>query len=530
MSDKTNYEQFANLSPFELKDKLIEVAQNTSDRILLDAGRGNPNFLATLPRRAFIRLGDFALEEAERSYSYIDEGFGGIPDKKGIIGRFDTFAGNNKETEGVKFLQSAISYVKDQLGISREEFLHEMVNAWLGCNYPVPPRMLTTIEKIVNQYIGEEMYGDLPADHTFDLFATEGGTAAMTYTFQTMFSNGLLKKGDKIAMTTPIFTPYLEIPGLAEYELEIVEIRLDETTWQLPESEIAKLEDSDIKLFCVVNPSNPSSVKFSNEVLDNIIELVNNKRKDLFIVTDDVYGTFSDNFVSLFAACPYNTLCVYSFSKYFGATGWRLGVIGIQKDNVFDDALASMPEQHSLMLDDRYKTLSPDPRSIRFIDRLVADSRTVALNHTAGLSLPQQVQMALFSLSCLMDRDDDYKKAAKRIIRERYDALYKSAGIVPDRNENGVDYYTLLDLDILGVKVYGNEFVEWFSEHEQGNEFLFRLADEAGVVLLPGQGFDVIHRSVRVSLANLTHNDYTAIGKLTRKVMDEYYASYLASK
>jgi aspartate 4-decarboxylase len=38
---------------------------------------------------------------------------------------------------------------------------------------------------------------------------------------------------------------------------------------------------------------------------------------------------------------------------------------------------------------------------LRIIDRLVVDSRAVALNLTAGLSLPQ---MALFALNGLMDR------------------------------------------------------------------------------------------------------------------------------
>ena len=58
------------------------------------------------------------------------------------------------------------------------------------------------------------------------------------------------------------------------------------------------------------------------------------------ILTDDVYGTFADDFRSLFSVCPMNTILVYSFSKYFGATGWRLGVIAAHKDNVFDHALA----------------------------------------------------------------------------------------------------------------------------------------------------------------------------------------------
>ena len=122
-------------------------------------------------------------------------------------------------------------------------------------------------------------------------------------------------------------------------------------------------------------------------------------------MTDDVYGTFADDFISIFAKCPRNTLCVYSFSKYFGATGWRLGVIALHDDNVFDAALAALPEKQKLLLDQRYSSLTTKPRDVRFIDRLVADSRAVALNHTAGLSVPQQLQMALFALNGLMDRE-----------------------------------------------------------------------------------------------------------------------------
>ena len=43
---------------------------------------------------------------------------------------------------------------------------------------------------------------------------------------------------------------------------------------------------------------------------------------------------------------------------------------------------------------------------IKMIDRFVADSRSVALNHTAGLSTPQQIQMSLFSLATLIDTEN----------------------------------------------------------------------------------------------------------------------------
>src|SRR5471032_3674420 len=141
-----NFTQYAKLSPFELKDQLIEIASSDAQRLMLNAGRGNPNFLATLPRWAFLALGDFSMREAERSYSYLDSGFGGLPESEGIVQRFSAYATAHRETDGVRFLRSAISYVKDQLGLDQEAFLFEMVGAFLGCSYPTPPRMLVHAE------------------------------------------------------------------------------------------------------------------------------------------------------------------------------------------------------------------------------------------------------------------------------------------------------------------------------------------------------------------------------------------------
>ena len=62
------------------------------------------------------------------------------------------------------------------------------------------------------------------------------------------------------------------------------------------------------------------------------------------VITDDVYGTFSPHFRSFMAELPHNTLCVYSFSKYFGATGWRDAVIALHEDNIYDKQIARLPE------------------------------------------------------------------------------------------------------------------------------------------------------------------------------------------
>jgi aspartate 4-decarboxylase len=519
-----NYDK---LSPFELKDQLIAVASSDAQRLMLNAGRGNPNFTATLPRWAFLSIGDFAMRECERSYSYLDSGFGGLPQHEGIVQRFDAYANHHRSSDGVRFLRSAMSYVRDQLGLNQDAFLFEMVSAFLGTTYPTPPRMLTHCEEIVRAYLAQEMFGNEHAAGNFSVFATEGGTAAMTYMFQTLRSNQLIHPGDKIAIATPIFSPYLEIPVLAEYDLKIVDVRMDRLDdWQLPQSELDKLFDPAVKLFCLVNPSNPPSTKLSDRVLDQLAVVVA-KRPDLFIITDDVYGTFADDFVSVFAKCPRNTACVYS--KFVGATGLRLGAIAMQDNNAFDAALAALPEEKKLQLDRRYASLTTQPRTVRFIDRLVADSRAVALNHTAGLSVPQQLQMVLFALSGLMDREHRYKAAAKQMIRKRYQTLYRSMGIAAPTGPNDVNYYSLIDLQEIGGELYGSDFRAWFIKSDLGISFLFRLAKETGVVLLPGQGFEVVDTSARVSLANLTEIEYAAIGKFTRQVLDESHEDFKRS-
>jgi aspartate 4-decarboxylase len=495
---------------------------------MLNAGRGNPNFLATVPRHGFWQLGLFAMRESERSFSYMPEGVGGFPRRDGIEERFDLFAREFENVPGVKFLAGAVSYVRDQLGLNAGDFLYEMCEGILACNYPVPDRMLKLSEVVVGQYIRKEMIGDHPFIGEFDLFAVEGGTAAMTYLFNSFRENHLIKAGDTIALGMPIFTPYIEIPELNDYQL--VELMVDadpKAGWQYSKQELDKLRDPKVKAFFLVNPSNPPSVRMSDESLEYLASIVES-RPDLIILTDDVYGTFADNFVSLFALCPRNTILVYSFSKYFGATGWRLGVIATHRENIFDEQLAKLPEVQRKALHKRYNSITTTPDQLKFIDRIVADSRTVALNHTAGLSTPQQVQMVLFSLFSLMDTPDAYKQAMKRLIRNRKAALFREIGIAPENADdpNAVDYYTLLDIEQLGGKAIGPEFVKWVLGSAEPVELLFRLAEEAGVVLLPGRGFGTQHPSGRVSLANLNESDYVKIGRSIRKLFEEYVERY----
>ena len=341
-----------------------------------------------------------------------------MPAKDGIAHRLDDWLAKHGDSDGGRLIAEAVDYGVGKLGFDPDAFVHELADSVIGDNYPVPDRMLKHAEAVVHAYLMQEMCGGKPPKGKFDLFAVEGGTAAMCYIFDSLQINRLLKRGDKIAIGAPIFTPYIEMPQLDQYGLELIArrrlarcARTARHTWQYPDSEIDKLADPAVKAFFLVNPSNPPSVAVSQHTIDRIVDIVKNKNPGLIIITDDVYGTFVDGFRSLMADLPHNTIGVYSFSKYFGATGWRLGVVAIHEDNIFDRKIAVLPEIDKRALNKRYDSLTLQPETMKFIDRMVADSRRVALNHTAGLSLPQQVQMTLFSLFGLTRHQERLQEA-----------------------------------------------------------------------------------------------------------------------
>jgi aspartate 4-decarboxylase len=524
------------LSPFELKDNLIQLAKEALRRsaaTLLNAGRGNPNWIATEAREAFFLLGRFALGECRRIRD--DKILAGMPAKQGIGPRFELFLDMNRNEPGGPFLRGVLDYGVKKKGFDPDAWIHELADSVIGDNYPVPDRMLVHVEKVVHDYLMKEMCDGRPPEGTFDLFAVEGGTAAMCYIFDSLMQNGLLKKGDTIALLLPIFTPYIEICHLERFSFKTVPINADDVrgdgshTWHYTDKELDKLADKKIKMVAVVNPSNPPSVALSPAALKKIVGTVRSKNPDLMIVTDDVYGTFVPGFRSLMAELPQNTICVYSFSKNFGCTGWRLGVISVHQDNIYDRMIARLPGAWKKRLHKRYAPLALEPEKVKFIDRMVADSRCVALNHTAGLSLPQQVQMCFFALTHLLDEEDAYKRLTIAICRRRRDLLWKGMGIpLPPEDPWRAWYYVELDLEVWAKNAYGQGFFDYLSANYEPVDFLFRVAEKSSVVLMDGGGFGGPKWSIRVSLANLNDEDYAQIGSTMRKAAEEYVAAWKA--
>lgn len=522
------------MSPFELKNNLIALAgqaEEKSAHAMLNAGRGNPNWISTIPREALFTLGLFGVEECRRTMNY-KQGLAGIPEKDGIAGRFEKFLANHAKSPGIGLLSELYKYGISRHAFDPDDFIHELAEGVIGDQYPVPDRILKCTEAIVHDYLVQEMCAGKPPKGKYDLFATEGGTAAMCYIFDSLMQNFLVKRGDTIALFIPVFTPYIEIPELDRYNFKVVHIKASGMTkdgfhnWEYPDEELEKLKDPDIKVAFLVNPSNPPSVALNPRERNKIIEIVEKDNPRLMFITDDVYGTFVSGFRSLMAEIPHNTLGVYSFSKYFGCTGWRLGVIALHEENIYDRMIRELPDNKKKALHKRYHSIHLHPEELKFIDRMVADSRMVALNHTSGLSLPQQTQMMLFAAFALFDKENAYKKLTCEIVQNRHRLLFEGMGYEIKSNPYSSDYYAELDILIWARKHHGNDFAEYLTKNYEPIDILFRLAELCSVVLLNGGGFDAPEWSIRVSLANLDEKAYTVIAKSIREIMDEYFEDF----
>ena len=385
----------------------------------------------------------------------------------------------------------------------------------LGAGYPSPNRILRHVERVLEAYL-VDMTGTEPGPAgRFRVFATEGGAAAMAYVFRTLQENRLIRRGDRIAIATPIFTPYLEIPVLADFGFDVVELRSAHyADHRFDERTLDALRDPTIKAFFVVNPGNPDSRAMRTERLAQLRDLVLRDRPDLLVIADTAYATFVDGFRSTLSELPRNVILVHSFSKNFGATGNRLGFVAVADDTVADELLAAQDEVNRDAARRRYGCMTSDVTALPFVARLVADSREVALHNT-----PDQVQMALFALAHLMPDGAAHRAAVRAELTTRHHALLAPLGVDPPGGADA-QYYALIDLAHVVTARHGADAMTALADRADPGDVPMLLARDHGVVVMPGAGFGGVGWDVRICLAALSVDELTAVGSAIASLVD----------
>ena len=328
------------LSPFQLKDQLIRYAKDqtagkAATHKFLNAGRGNPNWIATTPREAFFLLGQFGLAESKRVWDEPD--LGGMPAQRRhrrSVARLPVRAA--PASAGARAAAARPRLRRVGAGLRRRRLRSRADRR--GHRRQLPG---------ARSDARPHRTGRAALSRQDDVRRAAAGRAASTCSRSRAaprrcatcstpcVENRLLRRGDTIALGTPIFTPYLELPHLEDLRLHDRRDRrrarwpTATTPGSTAPSEIDKLADPRIKAFFLVNPSNPASFAMHPDTQRRLVDLVRTKRPDL--IDPDrrrLRHVHRAGFRSLAADLPRNTILVYSYSKHFGCTGWRLGVIG----------------------------------------------------------------------------------------------------------------------------------------------------------------------------------------------------------
>jgi aspartate 4-decarboxylase len=132
----------------------------------------------------------------------------------------------------------------------------------------------------------------------------------------------------------------------------------------------------------------------------------------------------------------------------------------------------------------------------------------------------------------MLDDKKAYMKACMEIVHKRIWATLHGLGledkVTPNPHYDA--YYGLIDFEFWARKNLGDDAVEYLKKNIHPLDLAFRLAEDHGVVLLNGGGFEAPDWSLRISLANLPDDVYDDIGRGVRAVARGYRDAYEASK
>jgi aspartate aminotransferase len=160
-------------------------------------------------------------------------------------------------------------------------------------------------------------------DPGLDIVVTSGGLNGLAASFQ-----ALLDPGDEVLVPEPGFANYAAQVMLAGGRPSPVPL-LPERQWSYDFEALARAVTTRTRILVVNSPSNPTGAVLARTELEALAEFA--ARHDLIVVSDEAYEelVYTGSHHS-FAACEGardRTVSVFSMSKTYAMTGWRVGYV-----------------------------------------------------------------------------------------------------------------------------------------------------------------------------------------------------------
>lgn len=187
---------------------------------------------------------------------------------------------------------------------------------------------LSELRELIEESLEEEgMYYDWEKE----ILVTAGSIEAITATIM-----AITKPGDEIIIPEPTYTSYREVINLAGCKPVFVPLN-EGGGWSFDLEKYKEAITERTKAIFYCNPNNPTGTIYTKEQQMGLASLA--EENDLFLISDEVYKDFiydEKDFSSL-AEVPElrkRVIRIFSFSKAFAMTGWRVAYLHSDEENV----------------------------------------------------------------------------------------------------------------------------------------------------------------------------------------------------
>lgn len=165
-------------------------------------------------------------------------------------------------------------------------------------------------------------------DFENEIIITAGATEAINVALST-----ILEPEDEVLIPDPTYTSYQESIKSAK-GIPVFMPLFEEKNWAFNEERIEKKITKKTKAILFCNPNNPTGTIYNKEQLMKILEIA--EKNNLYVLVDEVYRDFiydNKDFYSIgsFSQFRNRIIYIFSFSKSYSMTGWRVGFLATEK-------------------------------------------------------------------------------------------------------------------------------------------------------------------------------------------------------
>lgn len=206
-------------------------------------------------------------------------------------------------------------------------FVQQKIAEGACAKYSLSPGLPQLRELIADSLLREGMHYDPDGEIIVTCGSIEGIAAALLT---------LTQPGDEVLLPSPSYASYQEVVRMAGCTPRFAPLREEENfAFDLEAFERSLSPRTRVILYC--NPNNPTGTVFSKEETLALVDLA--ERHDLFLLIDEAYKDF------VFTREPYfspaqlhdhraRVVRVFTFSKAYGMTGWRVGYVHSDARNI----------------------------------------------------------------------------------------------------------------------------------------------------------------------------------------------------